>query len=58
MFDFFFQVADECLIAPLGIFHPELLGLTGTKIVVTQSRAVSDPEDPHDGDYLRETSVS
>ncbi|KAI5748896.1 hypothetical protein M8J76_003011 [Diaphorina citri] len=53
---FVIQVADECLIAPLGIFHPELLGLTGTKIVVTQSRAVSDPEDPHDGDYLRETS--
>lgn len=53
---FVIQVADECLIAPLGIFYPELLGLTGTKTVVTQSRAVSDPEDPHDGDYLRETS--
>ncbi|KAL1464856.1 hypothetical protein WDU94_004466 [Cyamophila willieti] len=53
---FIIQVADECLIAPLGIFHPELLGLTGIKPVVTQSRAVSDSEDPHDGDYLRETS--
>uniref|UniRef100_A0A8D8VG47 Actin-related protein 8 n=1 Tax=Cacopsylla melanoneura TaxID=428564 RepID=A0A8D8VG47_9HEMI len=55
---FVIQVADECLIAPLGIFHPELLGLTGIKPVFTQSRAVSDSEDPHDGDYLRETSVS
>lgn len=51
-------MADECLIAPLGLFQPELLGVTGFKSVITQKRSMGDPQDPHDGDYLRETSVS
>ncbi|KAG8332324.1 actin-related protein 8-like isoform X1 [Homalodisca vitripennis] len=50
------QMADECLIAPLGFFSPELLGVTGVKSVVTQERSTGDPQDPHDADYLRETS--
>lgn len=46
------------MIAPLGLFQPELLGVTGPKSIVTQKRSSGDPQDPHDGDYLRETSVS
>lgn len=49
-------MGDECLIAPLGLFTPELLGVTGPKSVVTQKRSIGDPHDPHDADYLRETS--
>lgn len=51
-------MADECLIAPLGLFNPELMGTTGLKSIVTQKRSSGDPLDPHDADYLRETSVS
>lgn len=50
-------MGDECLIAPLGLFTPELLGVTGPKTIVTQKRSTGDPQDPHDADYLRETSV-
>ncbi|XP_022193357.2 actin-related protein 8 [Nilaparvata lugens] len=50
------QMADECLIAPLSLFQPELLGVTGPKTLTTQKRSTGDPQDPHDADYLRETS--
>ncbi|KAK9507119.1 hypothetical protein O3M35_008928 [Rhynocoris fuscipes] len=49
------QVGDECMIAPLSLFQPELLNLTGPKVMVTQKRNTGDPSDPHDSDYLRET---
>lgn len=52
------QVGDECIVAPLSLFNPELLQVTGSKLVHTQKRSVGDPEDPHDENYLRETSVS
>lgn len=42
----------------LSIFHPELLGITGAKTIVTQIRPQSHCEDPLDAEYLRETSVS
>nr|XP_018899502.1 PREDICTED: actin-related protein 8 isoform X2 [Bemisia tabaci] len=51
-----FQVGDECLIAPLGLFQPELFDLTGKKTVTTQKRTLSDPEDPFDAEFIRETS--
>lgn len=44
--------------APLSLFQPELFGVTGPKVVHIQQRAGGDPEDPHDENYLRETSVS
>ncbi|XKL61734.1 hypothetical protein PGB90_001567 [Kerria lacca] len=53
---FTIQVGDECIIAVLSIFHPELLGISTPKIVVTQTRSQSHPEDPFDPEYLRETS--
>lgn len=52
------QVGDECIVAPLSLFQPELFGVTGPKLVHIQQRASGDPEDPHDENYLRETSVS
>ncbi|XP_065223415.1 actin-related protein 8 [Planococcus citri] len=50
------QVGDECIIAVLSVFHPELLGITGPKSVTTQTRTQSHFEDPLDAEYLRETS--
>ena len=51
------QVGDECLVAPLSLFQPELFKVTGTHSVHIQKRSMGDPEDPHDENYLRETSV-
>ncbi|XP_046390968.1 actin-related protein 8 [Ischnura elegans] len=53
---FTLQVADECIIAPLSLFQPELFGVTGIKGTHVQKRSTGDPEDPHDESYLRETS--
>ncbi|XP_015184816.1 PREDICTED: actin-related protein 8 [Polistes dominula] len=50
------QVGDECLVAPLSLFQPELFKVTGTHNVHIQRRSMGDPEDPHDENYLRETS--
>lgn len=52
-----YQVGDECLIAPLSLFQPELFKITGIHNVHIQKRYMGDPEDPHDENYLRETSV-
>ncbi|KFM64441.1 Actin-related protein 8, partial [Stegodyphus mimosarum] len=49
------KVGDECLIAPLALFHPELFGMTGLKKVRTQPRSEGLPEDPHDELYLIQT---
>ncbi|XP_034952466.1 actin-related protein 8 [Chelonus insularis] len=50
------QVGDECLIAPLSLFQPELFKITGTHNAHVQKRYTGDSEDPHDDNYLRETS--
>lgn len=52
------MVGDECIVAPLSLFHPELLGITGkTKLAKTQkpTSVQPDPEDCFDAEYLRET---
>lgn len=51
------QVGDECIVAPLSLFTPELFALTGIKNAHTQKRSIGDPEDPHDENYLREIRV-
>lgn len=54
------QVGDECIVAPLSLFHTELLNITGPgKLARTQkpSRQQPDPEDCFDAEYLRETGV-
>ncbi|XP_015118934.1 actin-related protein 8 isoform X2 [Diachasma alloeum] len=50
------QVGDECLVAPLSLFQPELFKVTGIHAVHIQKRYLGDPQDPHDENYLRETS--
>ncbi|EFN89058.1 actin-related protein 8 isoform X1 [Harpegnathos saltator] len=50
------QVGDECLIAPLSLFQPELFRITGAHTVHVQKRSTGDPEDLFDENYLRETS--
>ncbi|XP_059488672.1 actin-related protein 8 isoform X2 [Neocloeon triangulifer] len=50
------QVGDECLIAPLSLFTTDLLSITGTKGVHGQVSYEFQSEDPHDANYLRETS--
>lgn len=44
------------MVAPLSLFQPELFKVTGTHNVHIQRRSMGDPEDPHDENYLRETS--
>lgn len=55
-----FYVSDECLLAPMAYFHPELLELTRTKSASPGIKYMGvnpgDPEDPHDHIYLSETS--
>ncbi|EDW66195.2 actin-related protein 8 [Drosophila virilis] len=52
------QVGDEAIMAPLALFHTELLNITGkTRAVHTQQSAQEqyDCEDCFDAEYLRET---
>lgn len=54
------QVGDECIVAPLSLFHTELLNITGPgKLAKVQkpARQQPDPEDCFDAEYLRETGV-
>ncbi|CAH0551733.1 unnamed protein product [Brassicogethes aeneus] len=54
VFQFTIQVGDECIVAPLSLFSPELFGITGAKVTHTQKVSSGDPEDPHDEIYLRD----
>ncbi|KAH8354841.1 hypothetical protein KR084_011730, partial [Drosophila pseudotakahashii] len=52
------QVGDEAIMAPLALFHTELLNITGrTRAVCTQQAAQEqyDCEDCFDAEYLKET---
>lgn len=54
------QVGDEGIVAPLALFHTELLGVTGTgKAAKVQKLSAQQPdsEDCFDAEYLRETGV-
>ncbi|RWS22642.1 actin-related protein 8-like protein [Leptotrombidium deliense] len=49
-------LADECLVAPLALFHPELFAITGlNKKIRTLCRNEGDSEDPFDENYLIQT---
>ncbi|XP_076469344.1 actin-related protein 8-like [Babylonia areolata] len=50
------RLGDEMIVAALSIFKPEAFGLQGSHLTRTQLRGESDPEDPHDHDYLRRTA--
>ncbi|GBP87875.1 Actin-related protein 8 [Eumeta japonica] len=49
------QVGDECVISPLSMFYTDLLTITGQKSTKIQNRQPSDPEDPFDAEFLRDT---
>ncbi|KAG7300584.1 hypothetical protein JYU34_014879 [Plutella xylostella] len=49
------QIGDECIISPLAMFYTDLLKITGLKSTKIQNRQPSDPEDPFDAEFLRET---
>lgn len=48
--------ADETLLAPAALFYTGLLSVVGQKKMKVYTAARSDPEDPHDQNYLAETS--
>ena len=48
------KIGDELLLAPWSLFNAEVFGQD--KRGKGQANALSDPEDPHDANYLRETS--
>lgn len=50
------KLGDEAIVSPMSLFHPEMLGITGSHLVRTQGRFLGDPEDPHDEFYLQMTS--
>lgn len=53
-------MGDECIVAPLSLFHTELLNITGPgKLAKVQkpARQQPDSEDCFDAEYLRETGV-
>jgi len=49
-------LGDETRVAPLGLFHQDLLEVTGRRTASVLGPDPGDPEDPHDHLYLRETS--
>ncbi|XP_014676791.1 PREDICTED: actin-related protein 8-like [Priapulus caudatus] len=56
IWEYFLKLGDECVMAPLGVFAPELLGIvaTATAAVQRQARFYADAHDPFDGDYLEQ----
>uniref|UniRef100_A0A6P7FJ58 Actin-related protein 8 n=1 Tax=Diabrotica virgifera virgifera TaxID=50390 RepID=A0A6P7FJ58_DIAVI len=54
VYQYTIQVGDECIVAPLSLFSPELFAITGPKLIHTQKISTGDPEDPHDEIYLRD----
>lgn len=48
------SIGDECMMAPLALFVPELFGMSGTEHVLKRKRNYTDPEDIFDGDYLNQ----
>lgn len=51
-------MGDECVVAPLSLFHTDLLNITGKQRIVRlqfRNNQQSDPEDCFDAEYIRET---
>ncbi|KAH9508205.1 Actin- protein 8 [Bulinus truncatus] len=49
------KLGDEPILAPMALFKPMAFGLYGENLIRIQARSESDSDDPHDGDYLRQT---
>ncbi|KAK3085468.1 hypothetical protein FSP39_003869 [Pinctada imbricata] len=50
------KLGDETILAPMGLFFPDLLTLHGANLAHVQHRSEGDPQDPHDEFYLQSTS--
>lgn len=50
------RIGDEALLAPMGLFVSDLLGLQGPKLTHVQKRSDGDPDDPLDDFFLRQTT--
>lgn len=50
------RIGDEALLAPMGLFVSDLLGLQGPKLTHVQKRSDGDPDDPLDEFFLRQTT--
>ena len=48
-------IGDERILAPMSVFYPDILGLDGPNLCHVQEKYRSDPNDPHDEDYLVQT---
>ena len=46
---------DETILAAMSLFYPDMFGLRGDNLWHTCPKSQSDPEDPHDDDYLAQT---
>ena len=50
------QLADERLLAPMAVFHPDMFGLQkAVHVLRVAEKYRSDPSDPYDDDYLVQT---
>ncbi|CAG0900876.1 unnamed protein product [Cyprideis torosa] len=50
-----FTVGDECIVGGLQALNPAIFGCTGAKHVVRYTEGPSEPEDPFDAQYLKDT---
>lgn len=48
-------MGDERILAPMGVFFPDMFGLKGNNLYKKQEKFYSDPSDPNDDDYLIQT---
>ncbi|XP_037510953.1 actin-related protein 8 isoform X8 [Rhipicephalus sanguineus] len=55
LFEYKIKVGDECLVAPLALFRPDMLGVTGPKQSRGHPRNPGDPHDPLDEHFLLQT---
>ena len=49
------HMGDERILAPLAAFIPDLLGLYGEELMHVPQPYQSDPGDPKDEDYIKQT---
>lgn len=51
------NLGEETMIAPMGLFYPEIFGISSKGTIFTQQRNQGDPEDIHDEIFLLQTQT-
>lgn len=51
------NLGEETMMAPMGLFYPEIFGITRKGTIFTQQRNQGDPEDIHDEIFLLQTQT-